>query len=161
MGSVTIRGGVMSPRVVLGAPPVDDASGPPLPASLGEEAIWRTVSRTAFGWEYRLDTDYTTVIQPIGPASGGRYVYAAWVPSDARAGANPVFAQLAPILVQLGTLAAWWECDDVAGVLVPRLDSTPEATEVRAAWPTSWRLALPGDAEGAPTGARFIGKVLA
>lgn len=162
MGSVTIRGGVMSPRIVLGAPPVDDASGPPLPASLGDEAIWRTVSRTEFGWEYRLDTDYTTVIQPIGPAAGGRHVYAAWVPADSRAGANPVFAQLAPVLIALGTLAAWWECDEVDGTLRPRLDDSPEADAVSAAWPADWRVRLDtDDAEGPATGPLMIGAVLA
>ena len=166
MGAVTIRGGVMSPRIVLGAPPVaqiaDGIVGPPLPATLGAEEVWRSVSRTALGWEFRLEVDFATVIQPIAPTAGGRFVYAAWVPSDARAGSNPVFAALAPVLVALGVLSAWWECDEIEGSLRPILDETPEADAVRAAWPATWRVRLDtDDPEGPPTGALILGTVLA
>lgn len=153
---------VMSPRVVLGAPPVDEASGPPLPSSMGDAQIWRTVSRTAAGWEYRLDVDYVTVVQPVGPASSGRYVYVAWVPSDERAGANPTFAELAPALIQAGVLVAWWECAEVDGTLRPQLGTNAASKATRAAWPADWRVRLETDApDGLPTGPIMIGSVLA
>lgn len=153
---------VMTPRIVLGAPPVDDASGPPLPSSMGDAQLWRTVTRTAFGWEYRLDVDYVTVVQPVGPASNGRYVYVAWVPSDERVGANPTFAELAPALIQAGVVVAWWECTEVDGALRPKLGTTTGARAVRDAWPTEWRERLDTDpADGPPTGPIMIGSVLA
>lgn len=165
MGSVTITGGVMSPRIVLGAPPTADLGGgivgPPLPASLGAEQVWQSVARSEFGWEFRLTTDFATVLQPVAEA-GALYVYAAWVPSDVRAGANPVFAALAPVLVQIGTLAAWWECDEVDGTLRPRLDDSPAADAVRAAWPAEWRVRLDTDnPDQPPTGPLMLGAVLA
>lgn len=161
MGSVTIRGGVMSPRVVLGAPPDQSSGIPPLPNGMGEQPIWYTVHQTDFGWEFRLAVDFATVMQPVAP-SGDDYVYVAWVPSDERAGANPVFAALAPGLTQSGLLRAYWDCDEVDGTLRPRLDDSPEADAVRAAWPADWRVRLDTDeAEGPATGPLMLGAVLA
>lgn len=159
MGGVTIQGGVMSPRVVLGAPPESDELGPPLPQAFGDQPVWTTLTKSDFGWEFRLSQDFTTVIQPIAPA-GDQYVYVAWVPSDARAGANPVFAALAPGLRASGLLAAYWDCELVDGTLRPLLDASPEADTVRSVWP--WRMPADGDPEPGPyTGAAYIGQVIA
>lgn len=159
MGGVTVTGGVMSPRVVLGAPPTSDELGPPLPQAFGDQPVWTSLVRSSFGWEYRLTQDFTTVIQPVAPA-GGQYVYVAWVPSDERAGANPVFAAMAPGLQAVGLLAAYWDCEIVGGAICPMLDASPEADVVRSVWP--WRQPADGDPEDGPfTGAIYIGHVLA
>jgi hypothetical protein len=46
---------------------------------------------------------------------------------------------------------------------VPALDAdvTTIGTNVKAVWPATWRVWLPGDPLGAPTGARCLGSVLA
>lgn len=150
MGGVTVTGGVMSPRVVLGAPPASDELGPPIPQAFGDQPVWTSLSRSDIGWEFRLSPDFTTVIQPVAPTLDGRYVYVAWVPSDSRDGANPVFAALAPGLEAAGLLSAYWDCELVDGALRPTLDASPEADVIRSVWPTKWTDTSP-----------FIGWVLA
>lgn len=159
MGNVS----VMSPRIVLGAAP--DADGPPLPSEVAGHPVWSERLECSIGtcqaWEYRhREHGRCLVIQRIADAGSGRALYAAWVPSDARDGANPVFALIAPLLAVSGVLVAHWECIARDGILAPAFDASPEAAQALAAWPATWREWLPNDTE-APTGAPIIGEVLA
>lgn len=130
-------GGVMSPRVVLGAPP---SPLPPLPSELGGFPIWSELAECQVGgcdaWEFRHATaGRCVVLQSVADTGDGRHVWIAWVPADARAGVNPTFAALAPALVASGLVSAWWECDEIDGVLRPRLDGSADADAVRVVWP--------------------------
>lgn len=179
-------GGVMSPRVVLGAPPVamlekrDELGpvvGPPLPRELGGVPVWSHVAECPIGerpaWEFRHpEHGRCLVLQSVADTRDGRHVYVAWVPANERAGANPVFAALAPVLRMVGTLTAWWHCAEVDGTLRPELDDTPEADAVREAWPATWRVQLESDKPGdpfadppvppaSPSGPQMIAEVLA
>lgn len=182
-------GGVMSPRVVLGAPPTTQLAtlvtidgthtvlGPALPRALGDTPVWDEVYECTIGgrpaWEFRHpQAGRCLVLQSVGDAAGGLHVYVAWVPADTRDGANPVFAALAPVLAATGVLRAFWPCVLVDGALLPQLDASPDADAVRAAWPADWRVRLPGDALGdplatppvpaaPPTGPLMLGAVLA
>lgn len=182
-------GSLMSPRVVLGARPstlvaiqlAGDASKqitiPNLPASIGKIPVWSEVVPVRVGscaaWEFRHpDLGRLITIQEVGPSSSGLHVFVAWVPSLERVGDNPVFDALAPALRMTGTLAAWWDCEEVDGAILPILDASPEADLVRAAWPSTWRVRLSGDDPGdplgspprapsPPTGALMIGETIA
>ena len=132
-------GEVMSPKIVLGAGLSNGL--PPLPPSLGNAPVWSEVTPFRMGsrdaWEFRHpQAGRCLVLQFVESLPGGKALYVAWVPADSRAGANPVFSQLAPVLAMVGTLTAYWDCVEVDGALRPSLDASPNADTVRAHWGT-------------------------
>lgn len=166
-------GEVMSPKIVLGAGLSNGL--PPLPPSLGGAPVWSEVTPFRMGsrdaWEFRHpQAGRCLVLQLVESLPDGKAVYVAWVPSDSRAGANPVFAQLAPVLAMLGTLTAYWDCElSEDWSLRPLLDESPASALVQAHWPSDWRVRMPSDSPGdplngippgTPSGPLIVGEVL-
>lgn len=99
----------------------------------------------------------------------------AWVPSNERGGANAVYDLVTSGPTMAPDIAAQWACVRDVGAthdryLVPDLeaDGSAAATVAKAAWPSRWRVRLPGDFPGSlvpplpadpPTGARMLADV--
>jgi hypothetical protein len=140
----------------------DGTDGPIINAAAFDGAI----EQCAPGFfTFRKEGGRVFTVQKIVAAtiSGSRYVLAVvYTPAPTR---DDVTAFQA-LVTDLGAdvVKSWSVSLSADGSLrVPALDSdnTTIGTNVKTAWPTTWRLPLPGDPVGAPTGARCLGSVLA
>lgn len=171
---------VMSPRIAIGK--VAGDGSPPLPAAIGAVSVWSRRAAASIGdcpaWEYRSGGSTTNdasahlvTIQRVAlctlPDTSPGAVWVAWVPADLRDGSNAIFASLAPALVSLGILVAYWPGDAAGTISAVEADTSAAALAVLAAWPATWRVRLPADAgtfggaQPAPTGPRCVAAGLA
>lgn len=153
----------MFPRIAIGRVSADGS--PPLPGTLGATSVWTRRAATTIGdcpaWEYRSGGSTTddasahlVTIQRVAlctlPDASAGAVWIAWVPAALRDGSNPIFAALAPALVSLGILLAYWPGAADGTIPAVEADPSPAALAVLAAWPATWRVRLPTDAPGDP-----------
>jgi hypothetical protein len=115
------------------------------------------------GTQYTRADGLTWVVQPIVTlAAGARYVLALWV--KIRGAASDEKALLDTITLALETqndTVRTLECRNRDGVWVLKNGLTASDGPIATSWPAGWRLYVPGDADGAPTGdACVLGQVV-
>lgn len=172
------RGAVMRPEVWLlsttgGVPDypaqvtVDDGGTPRVVPVWDVELTASVGGLPTREYRHRLYPARVSVLQRVaavtlpGPRPGAIVLW--WVPASARLGTNGL-ADAIRDAVGADLLKRWPCALHASGaIVVPVLDAdgTAPATLVKGAWPSTWRLPLPGDVEGTPTGARCLGVVLA
>lgn len=115
---------------------------------------------------FRRDDDRVFTIQRIaahGTGASRRILAVVWTPGPARDAQAPFTALVADLGVDV--VKSWAVNLNADGTLrIPALvsDNTAIGTAVKAAWPATWRVRLPGDLEGTlPTGPLMIGEVVA
>lgn len=135
-----------------------------LPITAGAETLYTgTGSPHDLGTQYTRSDGLTWVAQPVVTlGSGARYVLALWV--KIRGGAADEKALLDTVTAALEAqddVTRVIECRNRDGVRVLKNGLTASDGPVATAWPPTWRLAMPGDAEGAPSGdAVVLGQVV-
>ena len=146
-------------HVVVGAMLPDGS--PPLPRTLGDVVVWEQCHPLQVGdcpaWEFRDGAAQAFVtIQRVATLGPARAVWLAYVPAMTRGETAPLLAALADPLTAAGVLEGYWPV--AADWTIGAVDSA----EALAAWPASWRVRLPSDAEGdPPSGEQCVGAGLA
>ena len=115
------------------------------------------------GTQYVRADGLTWVVQPIVTlAAGARYVLALWV--KIRGAAGDEKALLDTVTVALETqndTTRTLECRNRDGAWVLKNGLTAGGGAIATSWPAGWRLYVPGDVDGAPTGdACVLGQVV-
>lgn len=114
---------------------------------------------------FRRSDDRVFVVQRIAASGSGgtrRVLAVVYTPGSTRDAQAPFAALVADLGVDL--VKSWPVVEAADGTIrVPALvaNGTAVGLAVKAAWPAAWRVALPGDADGVPTGPLMLGEVLA
>lgn len=135
-----------------------------LPLLAGAETLYTGVgSPHDLGTQYVRSDGLTWLAQPIVTlASGAKYVLALWI--KIRGGAADEKALLDAVTLALeaqNDTTRTLECRNRDGVWVLKNGLTSGDGPIATNWPAGWRLYVPGDADGAPTGdACVLGQVV-
>ena len=135
-----------------------------LPTLAGSTTLYDgTGSAHDLGTQYTRADGLTWVVQPIVTlAAGARYVLALWV--KIRGAASDEKALLDAVTLALESqndTTRTLECRNRDGVWVLKNGLTASDGPIATNWPAGWRLYVPGDADGAPSGdACVLGQVV-
>jgi hypothetical protein len=135
-----------------------------LPALAGATTLYDGAGSVHdLGTQYTRADGLTWVVQPIVTlAAGARYVLALWV--KIRGAASDEKALLDTITLALETqndTVRTLECRNRDGVWVLKNGLTASDGPIATSWPAGWRLYVPGDVAGAPSGdACVLGQVV-
>lgn len=115
------------------------------------------------GTRYTRADGLTWVVQPIVTlAAGARYVIALWVKiRGSAADEKALLDTVTAAMLSADTIVRAIECRNRDGVWVLKNRLTASDGPIATAWPARWRLTMPGDVDGAPSGdAVILGQVV-
>lgn len=135
-----------------------------LPALAGATTLYDgTGSAHDLGTQYVRADGLTWVVQPIVTlAAGARYVLALWVKIRGAAADEKALLDAVTLALEAqNDTVRTLECRNRDGAWVLKNGLTAGDGAVATSWPAGWRLYVPGDVDGAPSGdACVLGQVV-